>query len=452
MFDRMEAACRRYQHLAPNPGAAMTHSQADQLCDWLQRDAGQVVENLLERPEFRRRARWPIEHLIDDVTCSERRLVLDVDRTLIEIARQLSSIARQEPIWNHLLHLGPYQEEVADYVTQMLDMCAGETVTSLPLDLAEVEFIASRPWRDLASANDYFHPTSQMNLRDEKWEQWSVFTPFFNRKLAVPGDFISRCLEIRIDHWRQALDRFAIRCDTARRRAGAIRGPSWQLLDERRLELQTACDKLRVLCFEGNEVRLRDSCIALLQVHAGFHPNTDLSWLGPVARLAGTAAIFQHHVGQQLRWDVPERIAAALTDVAGTFRRPRDPEDVIEEKKRTTRLVLVEEPRQGFLDGEPIEEEEPTVWYDRQALWEFIWELAEKAQRKRKVDRMTFSGRQDVSAGALKNRRSDLKNQIVPSLDELIVTSGTGSYSLILAPKDICLLVSNAEETLVEQS
>ena len=40
-----------------------SQSQADSLVEWLEREIGSVVTPLLDRPDFRKRVRWPIERL-----------------------------------------------------------------------------------------------------------------------------------------------------------------------------------------------------------------------------------------------------------------------------------------------------------------------------------------------------------------------------------------------------
>jgi hypothetical protein len=262
-------------------------------------------------------------------------------------------------------------------------------------------------------------------------------------------------MEIRVDHWREMLNRFFNRCHTAQQRTNADLSSLWSELNNIRSELNLRVDELRRLSLLGQEARVRDSCVALLQIHAGFHPNTDLSWLGEIASMAAGVAGLPDRVTHRREWDVPERVAAALTDIVDIVRR-QPPGELIEEMKATKSLVLVEEQRQGFLDGEPIETHHQSVfWHGRDDLmWELLWTLADRAIVRRSVDCHCLSNRkaqiaqEPPSVQAVKDRRSDLKKLIIPELNKLIVDAGRGTYRLELDPDDVCLLGWFNEERL----
>jgi hypothetical protein len=448
MLDQLQMAIRRYEQITPNAGGDMTLSQADQLSEWLERQVGRITASLLSRPEFRCRVRWSIERLTGEINCSEREAVLAVDESLVRCAGALCSVAQTDAISRQLLRLGPYQNEVDEGDPSALDAVPeNSSLPPTPLGFRGVDFVASRPWRDLASAWDYFHPTSQLNLTEPDEMQWAHFLPYVNRQLRVPGDFITRCMEIRIEHWRDKLQRFFIRCHTARRNANVDLGTQWSELDNVRSELNTRIDELHRLSLLGQEARVRDSCVALLQIHAGFHRDTNLSWLGPVAEMVTGVSDIPHRVARQQQWDVPERAVAALIDIADIVRH-QHPEDLIKEMKATKRLVLIEEQRQGFLDGVPIEANGQTVnWHGRDNLmWELLWTLADRARIRRSVDCYCLSNPKALEAQdppslqAVKDRRSDLKKLIVAELNELIVDAGRGTYRLEVDRDDICLL------------
>ena len=448
MLDELQMAIRRYEQIAPSPGSDMTLSQAKLLADWLERQVSRITESLLTRPGFRRRVRWPIERLTGDVDCPERDAVMAVDDTLVRCASALSSVAQSDAISEQLLRLGPFGEEVSEGDLRALDgVPEDSSIPPTPLGFRGVEFIASRPWRDLTSPWDYFHPTSQLNLTEPDNRQWGHFLPYVNHNLRVPGDFITRCMEIRVNHWRDMLHRFFIRCHTAKQRADVDLGSQWTELESIRSELRTRIDELRQLSLLGQEARVRDSCIVLLQFHAGFHQSTDISWLGEVARMVAGAADIPHRVTRRQEWDVPERAAAALIDIAEIARR-QPPDELIEEMKATKRLVLIEEQRQGFFDGTAIERNDQRVfWHGRDDLmWELLWTLADRAGVRRSVDCYCLSNRkaqeprEPPSLQAVKDRRSELKKLIVPELNQLIEGAGRGTYRLRLEPEDICLL------------
>ena len=456
MLDQLEMAIRRYEQIAPHPGSDMTTTQADQLSDWLERQVGRITEALLTRPGFRCRVRWPIERLTGASDCPEREAVMAVDKSLVRYASALRSLAHTDVISRQLLRLGRYGVEVEEGDPSALDETPEDSsLPRTPLGLRGVEFIASRPWRDLASPWDYFHPTSQFNLTESDGVLWAQFLPFLNRQLRVPGDFVTRCLEIRIDYWRDMLDRFFIRCDTARQRANVELGTRWTELNALRSELKVRIEGLRQLSLLGQEACVRDSCVALLQIHAGFHQDTDLSWLGTVARMVANVSDIPYRVKRRHEWEVPERAAAALIDIADIVRH-QPPEDLIDEMKATRRLVLIEEQRQGFLDGLPIEAHDQLVNWDGRdnLMWELLWTLADRARIRRSVDCYCLSNpnaraaQEPPSVQAVKDRRSNLKKLIVPELNGLIVDAGRGTYRMELKADHICLLGWFTEERL----
>ena len=159
MLDELQMAIRRYERIAPNPGSDMTSSQAELLADWLERQVSRVTESLLTRPGFRRRVRWPIERLTGEVDCPERQAVMAVDELLVRCASALSSLAQSDVISQQLLRLGPHGEDVREGNRRALDGAPDDSsLPPTPLGFRGVEFIASRPWRDLTSPWDYFHP------------------------------------------------------------------------------------------------------------------------------------------------------------------------------------------------------------------------------------------------------------------------------------------------------
>ena len=94
MLDQLQMAIRRYEQIAPNPGSAMTLSQANQLADWLERQVCRITESLLTRPGFRRRVRWPIERLTGQIDCPERGAVMAVDELFVRCASALQALAQ----------------------------------------------------------------------------------------------------------------------------------------------------------------------------------------------------------------------------------------------------------------------------------------------------------------------------------------------------------------------
>lgn len=454
MLDQIQMALRRYEQLAPNTSGNMSQSQADELADWLEFQVGDVVAHFLARPGFRRRARWPIDRLTGQWDCHERDAVRAVDASLVRYAEGLLNIARSPAIERELLRMDPYQNQVKPSDASVYDPPPEEDDhRRVPLRMRQVEYIASRPWRDLVSVWDYFCPVSQMNLSEVEQPGWSQFTSFCNKTLRTPGNYVARCMAIRIEHWELSLRQFAIRCQEACRWANAL--SEARALSNLSAELASHIAELRRLALNGRGYRTNDACIALLQIHVGFHPQVDVSWLGEVARLVRNAADIPLRLRRYHQWEIPERAASALVEIAAAMRQPLSPEDVIAEKRSTKRLVLIEEERNGYFDGEAIDKDTGAMWHGRDSLhWELLWTLAELAQLRKNVDAYQLSNpkadrsQSAPSSSAIKNRRSDLKKLLIPKLNARILEAGRGTYRLDLEPDDICLLGWFSEDRL----
>ncbi|MCA9146314.1 MAG: hypothetical protein H6822_28310 [Planctomycetaceae bacterium] len=473
VFDKLAMACRRYQQIAPNAGGPMTLGQPELLSDWLERHVCEIVAALMAHSGFRRRVRWSTERLTGEIDGDERRVVAAVENGLLRYAKALLAVADSDEMRYQLSRLDQY----LGIRSRDSESDNDDEVKQSSLGLEAVEFIASRPWRDLVSWRDFFGSASQFNLKDSVPGQFGEFLPFVNKPLLVPGDFVIRCLMIRITDWKQGLDKFWVRCDTARQNGSVNVGSAWEELNEISFELNKSLQDLRALCFEGPEAQIRDSCVALLQIYAGYHQEADLSWLGPAAKMVSNVAGLPHRIRHRQDWNVPERAARAravarcnlasirqdwnvperaaraLIDIADLVRLQQTPEDLIEEKKRLHRLVLIEEQREGFFDGKTIDISKEVKWHGS-LLWELLWELAEQALLGRNVDADCLSNiratkrKMPPSHQAVKDRRGDLKKLIVPELNDLILDVGIGTYRLALEPREICLLVWENDEHL----
>jgi hypothetical protein len=445
MLDQWDLAHRKYEQIAPNTSVSMTASQAEQLVRWLKSDVQDLTSSVLEHPGFRRRVLWPLEKLTTASASNERVTVKAVESSIVRFAESLVEFARIEEIWHRLHCLGPHLE----------DIDANDTSNS-PEGFHGAEFLSTRPWKDLVSIADYFGPVAQFNYREDDSRQWGEFIPFINAELRAPGDFLTRCMLVRIESWKDTLHKFWVRCDAAHQKAKLKFDSDLAKLDEAREELFKRVNVLTNVCTQGKECRLRDSCIALVQIYAAIQPDADLEWLGEASEYSHNASLFLHQITSQRQWDVPERIASALIDVGDLIHKPQDPQDVISQKATTHRLVLIEDSREGFFDSAPISGENETDWHVYEGAWELLWQLANRAQTRRHVDRFCLSNLKDPkskkppSLQAIRDRRSRLGKMLVPELDKLILDETNGSYRLNLEPDEICRLGYSVEEQLSE--
>lgn len=438
-MDRLDLALRRYAQIVAGTGPDVSQMQAEELATWLELDVCGIVDTLWEHAGFRDRVRWPVESLCGQQNQRERRLVTETDRALIRCAECLSSFARTPSVDEKLRRLGPNEEELSEESQFGLELSTG-----LPLELSAVESIAERPWHDLVSASDYFFPVTGLNLKNPADLQWGMFSTFFNPQLRPPGDFVSRGLQIRLDHWNHYLRRFWVRCHTIAQRYGEDASDSWHQVTAVWAELQERITALRAMCFSGSEARLRDSCIALLQVMVGCRPDIDIRWLGVPAGLERNIAGMPNVVKRRHNLTIADRVAAALADVADMMRRPPTPDEVIESKRRTHDLVLVAGPGlwQMFWKGDECGE----ALANKKAPREFLWALAQRAKTNQCVEAHLWRNQ----TMPLKDRRFHLRGRIPERLRDRIKSVGDGAYKLNVPGESICLLLVNEENTLRE--
>lgn len=459
MLDKLEMARRRYEEIQPDLGSKITEYGAEQLAIWLKKNVCPIVALLASRPDFQTHAKWPIERLGGQILCEERSLVSSVDSALVACASALAAFAKQPDVYQQLLRLGPYNNgPLAEGNTQGQDPIASkEQGKPIPLGVSTMDIITSRPWRDLVSIYDYFRPVSNLNLinppRNEAGQLLSdgSFLPFIRPSLRVPGDYISRCMWIRIENWRTLLQIFWVRCHTALQWCPHGGGKSWDVVAQARATLDERSEALKIMCFEDSKAGLRDSCIALLQIFAAYQPKADLKWLGlPPDFIRANANVLPFHVQHQGGTTITERVAAALLDVSDRYRQRVEPNEIIQQACRSHALVLV-----CGVGVQTIVWKSKNVKYDwtsNRALWEFLVVLTERALEGLAVDSHLWRHRKyDKKPAPLKDCKHRLKNRkILPQdLFEKIKPAGRGSYKLDLRPEEICLLQYSEDEQIV---
>lgn len=453
MFDHLEVAWRRFERIRPaaTPCSAW---QAQELSLWLQTEVCQVVEDLVQRPDFRRRARWPLQELGPGANSEERSLVDAADGALVECARRLAAGAHQPANRGALLRIGPYnallpQGDSGGQESNNVDTSG----LPIPLGLPTIEFIAGRPWHDLVSRNDYFYPVSDLNLFDRKrylgpasaHVQIGEFLPYCNPRLRLLGDFVSRTLLIRIEYWQSILQRFLVRCQSAQQILDPQSDSWWRDAVESLHRSTEAYEELCQRCLAGNEGRVRGACILLLQVYATYRPRAELTWLGVPLGTQRQAGNIRDRLERRFDTSIGEQVAAALLEVTPFYRSSPSAEDILAEKVCAHALVVVMGRVQQKVHwyGNLVN----TDWSTQRAQWDFFTTLVERAKTGQGVDASNLSG---DAPTRLKDRRSRLKTLLPEDLDARIRVAGRGTYKLNLRPEEICLLQYQEDERLVE--
>jgi len=455
MLDRLEIALAHYEEIRSSPGnrvAATTRGR--ELSVWLDQDVGPVVEELSQRPDFRVQARWPIERLQRGSASVERALVETVADGLVECAAALAALAGLPAVRADLLQREAAKERLSQgNRRRSAAPASGPEGKPAPQGLATMALIARRPWRDLVVLEDYFGPVSDLNLvdrpgylgPDNSQVQIAEFLPFCNPQLGSLGDFVSRTLLIRIEHWQSLLQRFRVRCQTALQSSPQQDTAGWATLAGSWQRLQESTKRLRQVCLASATAQLRKACMALLQVHACYRPGGTLDWLGLAPDLISSSNVIRHLLEHGHDGSVAEQVAGALLDVRPLYRHGANPDSLLEAKCRSQPLVLVmgRGRREVYWQGQRLDVD----WSIHQAPWDLLATLAERACSLQGADTFDLEGSR---RSRLKDRRHRLIQFLPASLNEKIQPAGRGTYKLALRPQEICLLQYAEEERLAE--
>lgn len=465
MPDRLDFCLRRYESIRSQPGFAKTDAHAAELADWIERDVAAIVDELSQRSDFRELARRPIERLLPGVQAPERRLVESVDRRLVEAARALAMVADPEPTAvtgvasresvSSRKRAATVRREtqfspvgIADVQAPQSDPSAAN-LEAPPTGAQLIAVIAARPWQDLACGADYFGPTADLNLRDREaylgqgaaHVQLLDLIPYGNPRLRPLGDFISRMLLARAQHWFDVLQQFSVWRQSVVPANDREGDPRWSTVFKNMDLLAEDFERLRHALTAGQDVKLREASLALIEAQAAFRPRTDFSWLGKVAKLAANAARFRYRIERRHDFGLVEQIAAALIEIAPLYRSDEDSEAMLHRACAGHDLVLVDGPghREAYWKRQRLDDQ----WRRQEAPWKFLIALAERL----------LSGGSGTDGFQIdcspKDARYRLKRLIPPEMDKHIVAAGEGTYVLDLKAEQVCLLRWRDDERLV---
>ncbi|MBW3598414.1 MAG: hypothetical protein KY475_14220 [Planctomycetes bacterium] len=443
MADRLQAAHWRYERIRPKDGDKDSFRKGDELSHWLQADVCPVVSELLERPDFRGHAQWSIDCLQEGAATEARSLLEAVERGLLSSAQRMAKLTRERFLARILA--GIAADEFPNYAG-----CAGEPARASDASPGTItDFISTRPWCDLVSIYDYFGPADDLNLRNrETWlgpnsenTQVADFLPLFKPHLHLPGDFVVRCLMVRIDYWLSGLQRLRMRCEDALRNGPDDDAEIRERLREAVRDIHEPLQKLETLCIYDSQAPLREACAALVQAFAAYNPQADFSWLGPAGTMAGNASTIRYFVERRADAGITDRIAAALHEIGPLYRSDVDPDLLIEKMVRQSLFVLAYgKGRQDlYWSGRHLEVD----WTRRGRAWTLIVALAENAKRGQGVDRC------DDLGISLKDARYDLKRLLPADLFSLITVS-QGVHRLNLSADDLFVAQFDQLDRLME--
>ena len=173
-----------------------------------------------------------------------------------------------------------------------------------------------------------------------------VMVVSLNPHLFFVGDSITRCMMQRVRSWMSLFSEARTVCYEAVRNTGQIDAEECLAEQSAWTSLQADVAALRVCCLTGPESRVRDACIALVQVYAEFHPAPDLAWLGirseSIKRFRGHLT---NRIMSSRELETLDRIAGALGELQLLYRDLRPEISAIDAAVGTGGLVLVEPDR-----------------------------------------------------------------------------------------------------------
>jgi hypothetical protein len=269
-----------------------------------------------------------------------------------------------------------------------------------------------------------------------------MFLPYCNPRLRLLGDFISRALLIRVEHWQGVVSAFSSHCRSLIPAEVRSRDRNWSAAETEYAQLNTDAIQLRHVLLAGSEAKMREAAVALVQVQAAFQPQSDFSWLGSALPSVTFAAHYRDAIENRQNFALAEQIAASIAECASIYHSNQDAEEILRQALVEYRLVLVEGPgrREAYWRGLAVGDR----WSRQNACWQFLVAVAEAAKSKTGVDAFDLNS-------AVKDARGRIKRSIPPELDSLILPGGRGTYVLDLDPEQICILRFEAEDRLAAQ-
>ena len=438
-MDRWEFAVERYRQIVPEPlPDGLTKSQARKLRIWLSDDVLPVVEEYSRRITFRAFASWPVSTLHPGARSTERAVIDALQQNLPRCAIALEKLAQQKLVSRALLELNPPSPIIISPVVIGSGLRIpqnSETVLcdELAVVLGQVSLLASRPPPELLRVDDYFEPVQEtpVTATGERVQRGDLNVSL-NPELHPIGNFVVRGFFQRLEWELSPLTALRRKCRAAVRKSNR---PYAVLVENLRTawnELQGNVQKLKSVLQTGPKNLLRDSCVILTQVYAAIHPEPDVNWLGlPSEIVRQSVEPLRRRLAQPHSAEMFARIAMALAELSRLPGLKDDSLDARAEAIAAGHLVLIQRPPEVYWERAPVE----GPW--KGILWQFLSQLARKAQRRASVGQEHLYT-EPKSDNIMARNAERLKQQLPPSLRRLIISGSTPqTYRLDLEPQRI---------------
>ncbi|WP_417851291.1 hypothetical protein, partial [Thalassoglobus sp.] len=200
---QLDFAIRQYQETSP-VRSGFDDDSFSRLAVWYEEDVAPVLDEYSRRPRFRRYASWPITELQAGAKTELRRLIEQMDRTLVDCAQAILETIELDEILTALQSEFPPYEQVASKTLRTVgtpDTVTDETTLWDPIEdhLKQLKRFASRPWDDLINVQDYFGTQPKVSIvENEIAICWAYTIVSMNPRLLPIGNFTVRSMWERI--------------------------------------------------------------------------------------------------------------------------------------------------------------------------------------------------------------------------------------------------------------
>jgi len=238
-------------------------------------------------------------------------------------------------------------------------------------------------------------------------------------------------LEIRVEYWRNIIQRYFVAAQSAIRLEPSGREANERAIQGAVSNTEPLLAELRELVYHSPSA-LHVPCMILVQIYAAFFPSADLKWLNNAAQMVKTATIYRWRLERRSDVAIPETIVGALTDLDVFYRQDVDVDLQIAETARIRRLCIVDgrDRREVYWNGNLLDID----WTRHKRAWTLFTALVEAAKTSGQgVD--TFS----ELGISLKDARADLSRMLPRKLADW-VTIKNQVHRLTLDPLDIGFL------------
>ncbi len=455
----------RFQQLAPGLALGADEERSEQWEKWLRDDVVPVVEDLLDNPIFRGRIREIPEQLFTSPPQVRRARINALADALVAEAQALVAAAKEFDLLETLADQDRAQDQA--WIAKQ----AGHSVDSRSV----IEKLAERPWFNVVNPDDFWTPTFDLHLTHSD----PLLTQQYCRTQPpgkLLGDHVIERMFARLDFWKKQLEhgRQQLQSRLGGDKAGVA---AHERVFTCAIDVEQKYQAVRSDWREGNDARLRNACLVLLQTYLAYHEVPQLAWLdldlrtltvhGQIVRSffrrRGPVNLTEKKNGNGLHKDAPRpasvvdgqlirQVAAALEDLAPLYHQGVHADDLIAEAKDRFNLVVVVDPRMVFWQGELLK----LSWSDAEKAWNLMLHLAVKTEGK--LPMHDFKLTKVSTDRALSIRKAHLKKFLSGCTAgeglaaRLEKVRGGPCYLDEVEPQDVKVLDLDADEWTVDAS